>query len=121
MKGFRLTKVLAPAVAAMFVVGLPAMANYPFADLKPVGMVHQREIALNKEIQAAYKRGLIDSFEVAQMQRDLDGVRTEDDYFRIDSTNGRRAAAVLKKLDQLEADLFAHEADNDLAATFAMR
>lgn len=102
---------IAPLVASLF-IALPAMAQCPAVwEVKEIGNVHQREAALQKEAQRAFNRGWIDEYELAQLQRDLDGARAEDEYFRIDATS-RRNAPVLKKLDQIEDVLAAHAADN---------
>lgn len=108
----KFTSAVTPIIAATFIIAVPAMAQVPFTCQKEVGLVHQKEACLAGQVQRAFNKGLIDPFELAQMQRDLDGIRTEDDYYRIDTTNGRRAAPVLKKLDQMEANLIAHEANN---------
>lgn len=112
MRSLRLVpSIIAPLVASLF-VALPVMAQCPvYWQVKEFGNIHQREAALQKEVQRAFNRGWIDEFELAQLQRDLDGARAEDEYFRIDATS-RHSAPVMKKLNQIEDVLAAHAADN---------
>lgn len=100
--------------ATLLLVGSPVLAQCPRMwqqQQKPVNVVQKREAMLNREVQNAYKRGMIDSFELAQIQRDLDGARAEDEYYRIESST-RRIEPIMKKLDQIQSFLEAHEADN---------
>ncbi len=103
---------LAPLVVLAFLSAPAALADTPFTWHKMIGPVQQKETQISREIQYAFDAGLLNGYEMAQLQRDLDGVRAENDYFAIDSTTTRNTAPVMKKLNRIEAVLDAHAASN---------
>ena len=105
------TEIVAPLVVISFLSAPAAFADTPFTWHKMVGPVQQRESNISREIQCAFDAGLINGYEMAQLQRDLDGARAENDYFAIDSTTSD-TAPIMRKLDQIEKVLDAHAASN---------
>jgi hypothetical protein len=104
-------EIVAPLVVISFLSAPAAFADTPFTWHKMVGPVQQRESNISREIQCAFDAGLINGYEMAQLQRDLDGARAENDYFAIDSTTSD-TAPIMRKLDQIEKVLDAHAASN---------
>lgn len=104
-------EVIAPLIVLAFLSTPAAFADTPFTAHHMRGPVNQREKQISREIQCAFDAGLINGYEMAQLQRDLDGARAENDYFSIDSTS-RNNTAIMRKLDQLESVLDAHAANN---------
>lgn len=105
-------EIVAPLVVISFLSAPAAFADSPFTWHKMVGPVEQRESNISREIQCAFDAGLINGYEMAQLQRDLDGARAENDYFAIDSTTTRDTAPMMRKLDRIERVLDAHAASN---------
>ncbi len=105
-------EIVAPLIVLTFLSVPAAMAaDTPFTVHKMVGAVQQKETNLSREIQCAFDAGLINGYEMAQLQRDLDGARAENNYFAIDSTTARNQP-ILRKLNQIEQVLDAHAARN---------
>ncbi|MBX9951985.1 MAG: hypothetical protein K2Y39_22625 [Candidatus Obscuribacterales bacterium] len=102
---------IAPFIVLTFLSAPAAFADSPFTVHHMRGPVSQRESQISREIQCAFDAGLINGYEMAQLQRDLDGARAEGNYFAIDSTSGSNAA-IIRKLDQIESVLDAHAANN---------
>jgi len=103
---------VAPLVVIAFLSAPAALADTPFTWHKMTGPVQRREASISREIQGAFDAGLINGYEMAQLQRDLDGARAENDYYAIDSTTTRDTAPIMRKLDQIESVLDAHAASN---------
>lgn len=102
---------IAPLVVLTFLSMPAAFADTPFTAHHMRGPVNQRESQISREIQCAFNAGLINGYEMAQLQRDLDGARAENEYFAIDSSV-RSNAPIMRKLDQIESILDAHAANN---------
>lgn len=102
------------AVGAVLSIGMPAQARYDFWNNQPQpGAIHQKENRIEARLQRDYNRGMIDSNEFAQMQRDLDGITVQEDEFRVDH-NGLGAndqKCIQSKLNQFQQDLSRAEAD----------
>ncbi len=112
MKLFQIKpEIVAPLIVLSFLSVPAAMADTPFTWHKMNGPVQQKEANLSREIQCAFDAGLINGYEMAQLQRDLDGARAENDYFAIDSTTARNRP-IMRKLNQIEQVLDAHAARN---------
>jgi len=104
-------EIVAPLIVLGFLSAPAAFADTPFTVHHMRGPVNQREAQISREIQCAFDAGLINGYEMAQLQRDLDGARAENDYFAIDSTS-RNNTAIMRKLDQIESILDSHAANN---------
>lgn len=102
---------IAPLIVLTILSAPAALADNPFTVHHMRGPVSQRESQISREIQGAFDAGLINGYEMAQLQRDLDGIRAEGNYFAIDSTS-RNNAAIIRKLDQIESVLDSHAANN---------
>jgi hypothetical protein len=99
------------AVSSIFVFGLSAFSQSQISDNQPVkGELHARETEIQAKLKAAYNAGNIDSTELAQFQRDFDGILTRENDFRTRSTgltdSGKETIA--KQLDTFEARLNRH-------------
>ena len=112
MKLFQIKpQIVAPLIVLSFLSIPAAMADTPFTWHHMNGPVQQRETNLSREIQNAFEAGLINGYEMAQLERDLDGARAENDYFAIDSTTARNRP-IMSKLNKIEQVLDAHAARN---------
>ncbi len=105
------TEVVAPLVVLAFLSAPSAFADTPFTWHHVIGPVQQKEARISREIKCAFNAGLINGYEMAQLERDLDGARSENDYFNIDSSN-RDNAPMMRKLDRIEQVLDNHAAAN---------
>ncbi len=105
---------LTVALGTILICGLPAQARFDYDNWQPVkGPIHQTENRLEQKLNRAYNRGMIDSNELAQMRRDLDGIKAQEDEFRCDH-NGLGAKdmqCIANKLNQFQQDLNRAEAD----------
>ena len=104
-------EIVAPLVVLAFLSAPSAFADTPFTWHHTVGPVQQKEARISREIRCAFNAGLINGYEMAQLERDLDGARAENDYFNIDSSN-RDNSQIMRKLDQIEQVLDNHAAAN---------
>ncbi len=107
---------LVAALGAVFVIGLPAQARFDWDNWQPVqGTVHKQQDCLEKRINRDYNQGKIDSCEMAQLRRDLDGIGAQEDEFRMDH-NGlsqKDQQCMQHKLNQFKQDLTGAEADKN--------
>lgn len=106
------SKILAPLIVLSFMSVSASFAATPFTAHKMTGPVQQRINDISREIQCAFDAGLINGYEMAQFQRDLDGIRMEDNYFRTDSVSIPNNKTVMRKLSLLEEMLDSHAASN---------
>ena len=73
------------AFGAAFSSVNPAHARSDWTNWQPqLGAIHRFEDSIDKQLNRDYKAGLIDSNEMAQLRRDLDGIRDQEDEFRVD-------------------------------------
>jgi len=96
------------------VIVLTAMLNTPcfaqseITNNQPVaGDLHTREAQIQSKMKANFDAGLIDSDELARLQRDFDGICVQEDDLRSRGSTITDSARqdILKKLDKFEADL----------------
>ena len=102
---------VASAVVTALMLGAPAFAQSQIDNNQPVqGDLHGREAGLQSRLTAAFDGGLLDSTELAAMQRDLDGILTRETDFRNRSTGLTSGGhdAIEKSLDIFEACLNRH-------------
>lgn len=102
------------AFGAVLIYGLPAQARFDYDNWQPVkGQIHKQENRLEKSLNAAYDKGMIDSLELAQLRRDLDGIKAQEDEYRMDHNGlGANDVKSLKaKLNQFQQDLNREQAD----------
>lgn len=96
------------AFGTVLLIGMPAQARFDYDNWQPVkGQIHRQEDRLEKQLNKDYNKGLIDTNELAQLRRDLDGIKVQEDEFRMDH-NGLGANDVKcidKKLNQFQQDL----------------
>src|SRR5581483_8308001 len=97
------------AIAAILAFGAtPAFAQS--YEQTSVGTLHAKEAILDGRLTSAYNTGLIDSFELANMRRDLDAIRVKEDAYRM-SNNGLTSGGyerIANRLDDFEARLMRH-------------
>jgi hypothetical protein len=92
----------------------PAQASYDWNNWQPpLGMLHRAEDALENQLDSDYSKGLIDTSELALFRRDLDGITTQEEEYRMDHSGlGRNdERAILAKLLQFQRDLNRATAD----------
>lgn len=102
------------AFGTFFIVGMPAQARFDYDNWQPVkGQIHRQENKLEEKLNRDYDRGIIDCMELAQMRRDLDGIKVQEDEFRVDHNGlGKHDVCCLKsKLNEFQQDLNRAEAD----------
>jgi len=102
------------AFGAVLIFGLPAQARFDYDNWQPVkGQIHTQEDRLEKAINKDYNKGMIDSLELAQLRRDLDGIKAQEDEFRMDHEGlGVKDVKCIKaKLNQFQQDLNREVAD----------
>ncbi|MDZ4836732.1 MAG: hypothetical protein SGJ27_23375 [Candidatus Melainabacteria bacterium] len=105
---------LTVAFGTVLICVLPAQARFDYDNWQPVqGRIHQQENRLEQRLNKDYNRGMIDSNELAQMRRDLDGIKTQEDEFRVDHNGlGQHDVCCLKaKLNESQQDLNRAEVD----------
>ncbi len=107
VNGIKITGVIT-TLAALCIFALPAQARYDYENWQPeYGPVHSWEDNLETQLNVAYKNGLIDTNELSQMRRDLDGIEAQEDEFRVDH-NGLGAndiKCMMSKLNRFQGDL----------------
>lgn len=93
---------------ALITLGLPAQARFDYMNWQPmVGPIHDTENKLEVQLNCDYKQGFIDTNELAQLRRDLDGIQAQEDELRVDH-NGLGAndiKALTNSLDRFEQNL----------------
>jgi hypothetical protein len=111
---------VATTVFAALMLGAPAFAQSQIDNNQPVqGDLHAREASLQTRLTAAFNGGLIDSNELASMQRDLDGILTRETDFRNRSSGLTSGGydTIQKSLDLFEARLSRHSDKTDVVNT----
>jgi hypothetical protein len=110
---FKLTAVTVALIAASC-AAFPANAQYSVMKEQPaVGDLHAKEAQLEAELASAYKLGLIDPLELANMRRDLDAIRVKEESYRM-STSGLTSggyAHIADRLALFEGNLQKHCSD----------
>lgn len=72
--------VLLYSLVAMTISVSPSMAQSQIDNNQPVqGQLHSRAVELQNKLNASYKAGYLSSTELAEMQRDLDGILVKAD------------------------------------------
>lgn len=102
------------ALGALIFSGGAAQARYDYNNWQPaLGTTHGIEDSLEARLNDDYKRGYIDTNELAQLRRDLDGIEAQEDEFRIDH-NGlgvHDRKCLSNKLKRFERNLSRAESD----------
>lgn len=93
---------------------LPAHAEYSVFNGQPIaGPLHIKEAQLQQQLNNDYQLGLIDPYELANMGRDLDGIRVKEEAYRM-RTRGLTSGGynrIALKLAQFQGRLNHHCAD----------
>lgn len=75
-----LKNVLFYSLVAMTISVGPSMAQSQIDNNQPVqGTLHSRAVDLQNKLNASYKAGYLSSSELAEIQRDLDGILVKAD------------------------------------------
>jgi hypothetical protein len=96
------------AIGSCVVLTTPALAQYSIKGEQPaVGQLHQQEAQLQAQLDDSYVRGLIDSFELANLTRDLDAIRVKEEDFRMraQGMSPKAFARVEKRLNAFQSNL----------------
>ncbi len=101
MKSFIVLTVL---TAAMTI--LPSLAQCEISNNQPVTRnLSADEVRIEGKIKLDYQQGLIDSDQLAQFQRDFDGILVEEDSLKSRGLEGRGRLATRTALNKFEAKL----------------
>lgn len=99
-----------PVLLAL-VLNAPCFAQGEITENQPVvGDINTRQAQLQAKLKSNYDSGLIDSDELANFQRELDGIGVQEDDLK-SRAGGMTSAGqkeIMKKLDLFEADLEKH-------------
>lgn len=102
------------ALGVLIFSGSAAQARYDYNNWQPaLGTTHSIEDSLEARMNDDYTRGYIDTNELAQLRRDLDGIQAQEDEFRVDHNGlGRQDRKCLSnKLKRFEQNLSRAESD----------
>ncbi|HEY9714513.1 MAG TPA: hypothetical protein V6C72_13690 [Chroococcales cyanobacterium] len=100
-------------------ISLPAFAQYSlFYEQPNVGALHVKEAELDTKLTRAYKLGLIDPLELANMRRDLDAIRVKEESYRMNNNGLTSGGAehIADRLDQFEQRLTNHSVKQNVIA-----
>jgi len=88
--------------------GVPCYASFDWNNWEPpLGAVHRAEESLSVQLNDDYDRGYIDSNELSQFRRDLDGITTKEDQLRADhyGLGPKDERVIVSKLEQFQKNL----------------
>lgn len=98
----------------------PARAQHSVEPGQPiVGGIHVREVMLENALTSNYLSGIIDPLELANMRRDLDGIKVKEESYRMRASGmtPTAEARIHDKLDLFESRLMQKVADKGRIAT----
>jgi hypothetical protein len=104
-------RLLSSTVIATLTVTAPAFAQSQIDNNQPVqGSLHSREVKIQNELNTSYAAGLISSTELAEMQRDLDGILVKEDRQRTkaDGSVNSNFDKIAKSLDCFEGKILGY-------------
>ncbi len=99
-------RILGSALFATLAITAPTFAQSQIDNNQPVqGSLHGREVDLQNKLNASYAAGVISSTELAEMQRDLDGILVKEERQRTKAggLNDSNSTAYLKPWIVLKA------------------
>jgi hypothetical protein len=94
--------------------GIPCYASFDWNNWEPpVGAVHKAVDSLSVQLNDDYERGYIDSNELSQFRRDLDGITTQEDQLRAAhyGLSPKDERVIVSKLEQFQTNLDRATAD----------
>lgn len=113
-----LKKSMLGATLVTLALTVPAFAQSQIDNNQPVqGTLHSREISIQNKLNASYAAGVISSTQLAELQRDLDGILIKEDRQR-EKAGGQTDSnfdSISKALDGFEGKLDRHS--NRVAAS----
>jgi hypothetical protein len=93
-------------VLSVLVPNTPCFAQGEISNNQPVrGSMGKNEARIQAKLKADYKRGLIDADQLAQFQRDFDGILDRENAIQSDGMNTSGKKDILKDLTAFEARL----------------
>jgi len=104
-------RLMGSTLIATLALTTPVFAQSQIDNNQPVqGSLHTREVKIQNKLNASYAAGMISSTELAEMQRDLDGILVKEDRQRtkaggITSSN---FDSIAKSLDCFEGKIVGH-------------
>jgi hypothetical protein len=85
---------------------IPCFAQDEISDNQPVrGALNHRETHIQSKLTEAYNKGLLDSNELAEFQRDFDGILDKENALASAGMNEAGRNGILKELSAFEARL----------------
>ena len=104
-------RILGTSLIATLALTAPVFAQSQIDNNQPVqGSLHSREIDLQNKLNASYSAGVISSTELAEMQRDLDGILVKETRQRTKAggITDSNFDSISKELDTFEGKLVTH-------------
>ncbi|MBS1954286.1 MAG: hypothetical protein JST89_08870 [Cyanobacteria bacterium SZAS-4] len=111
-------RILGSSLIATLAFTAPAFAQSQIDNNQPVqGSLHSREVDLQNKLNASYAAGMISSTELAEMQRDLDGILVKEERQRTKAggITDSNFDSISKALDCFEGKIVGH--NRKVAAT----
>lgn len=102
---------LGTTLLAAVSLSAPAFAQSAINNNQPIrGELHTRAANMQNMLKASYEAGNLTSTELAEMQRDLDGILVKEDRYNTSSTGmtDSGAESISKALDLFEGKLSRH-------------
>lgn len=102
---------LGTTLLAAISLSTPAFAQSAINNNQPIrGELHTRAANVQNMLKASYEAGNLTSTELAEMQRDLDGILVKEDKFNTSATGmtDSGAESISKALDLFEGKLARH-------------
>lgn len=111
-------RILGSSLIATLAFTAPVFAQSQIDNNQPVqGSLHSREVDLQNKLNASYSAGMISSTELAEMQRDLDGILVKEERQRTKAggITDSNFDSISKALDCFEGKIVGH--NRKVAAT----
>ncbi len=104
-------RILGSSLIATLAITAPVFAQSQIDNNQPVqGSLHSREVEMQNKLKASYKAGIISSTELAEMQRDLDGILVKETRQRTKAggITDSNFESISKALDTFESKIVGH-------------
>lgn len=104
-------RILGSTLIATIAITAPVFAQSQIDNNQPVqGSLHTREVEIQNKLNASYKAGFISSTELAELQRDLDGILVKEERQRTKAggLTGSNFDSISKALDCFEGKITTH-------------
>ena len=104
-------RILGSSLIATLAFTAPTFAQSQIDNNQPVqGSLHSREVDLQNKLNASYSAGMISSTQLAEMQRDLDGILVKEERQRTKAggLTDSNFDSISKALDCFEGKIVGH-------------